>query len=80
MASEAISEHLISKISLGSMHAPDQEIRWSELASEAILGQKQNRKSYMARGVLHPIFGCPRMQLACKREGTKVGRTPGGVI
>ena len=37
------------------------EIRCSEIASEAILGQKQSRSSYMARGVLHPIFGCPRM-------------------
>ena len=23
------------------------------------MGQKQNRSSYMAREVLHPIFGCP---------------------
>ena len=23
------------------------------------MGQKQSRSSYMARGVLHPIFGCP---------------------
>ena len=30
------------------------EIRCSEIAFEAILGQKQSRSSYMARGVLHP--------------------------
>ena len=39
------------------------EIRCSEIASEAILGQKQSCSSYMARGVLHPIFGCPHMHL-----------------
>ena len=33
------------------------EIRCCEVASEAILGQKQSRSSYMAHGVLHPIFG-----------------------
>ena len=38
------------------------EIRCSEIASEAILGQKQIIGSYMPRGVLHPIFGCPCMQ------------------
>ena len=35
-------------------HAPPRkflEIRRSEIASEAILGQKQSRSSYMARGV-----------------------------
>ena len=37
------------------------EIRHSEIASEAILGQKQNHSSYMARRVLHPIFGCSCM-------------------
>ena len=42
----------------------------SEIASEAILGQKQSRSSYMARGVLHPIS---------TREGTMVGRTAGGL-
>ena len=57
------------------------EIRCSEIASEAILGQKQSRSSYMARGVLHPIIGCPSMYLLSQltsiftREGTKVGRT-----
>ena len=30
-------------------------IRCSEIASEAILGQKQSRSSYIARGVLHTI-------------------------
>ena len=34
------------------------EIRCSEIASEAILEQEQSRSSYIARGVLHPIFGC----------------------
>ena len=31
------------------------EIRCSEIASEAILGQKQSH-SYMVRGVIHPKF------------------------
>ena len=60
------------------------EIRCSEIASEAILWQKQSGSSYMARGVLHPIFDCAYI---CKaswlgiltREGTTVGRTAGGV-
>ena len=39
------------------------EIRCSEIASEAILGQKQSRSNYMARGVLHAIIGCPSMYL-----------------
>ena len=34
-------------------------IRCSEIASEAILGQKQNCSSYMTHRVLYPIFGCP---------------------
>ena len=34
-------------------------IRCPEIASEAILEQKQNHSSYMARGALNPIFGCP---------------------
>ena len=34
------------------------EIRCSEIASEAILGQKHSYNSYLARGVLHPIFSC----------------------
>ena len=59
----------------------------SEIASEAILGQKQSRSSYMAHGVLHPIFGCPCVHLLSQltristREGTKskVGRAAGGV-
>ena len=33
------------------------EIRCSEIVSEAILGQKQSRSSYMACGTFHPIFG-----------------------
>ena len=39
---------------------PHLEIRCSEIASEAILGHRQSHSSYTARGVLHPIFGCPR--------------------
>ena len=35
----------------------------SEIASEAIVGQKQSRSSCMACGVLHRIFGCPCMHL-----------------
>ena len=42
------------------------EIRCSEIASEAILGQKQSCSSYMVRRVLHPIFGCPCMHLLSK--------------
>ena len=38
-----------------------QEIRCSGIASEAIFGQLQSCSSYMASGVLHPIFGCPCM-------------------
>ena len=41
---------------------PQEIFRCSEIASEVILGQKQSRSSYMARGVLHPI-GCPCMHL-----------------
>ena len=62
------------------------EIRCSELASEAILGQKQSRSSYMAQGVFHPIFSCPCMHLLSQlssnfheRRYYKVGRTAGGV-
>ena len=39
------------------------KFKCSEIASEAILGQKQSRSGYMARGVLHPNFGCPCMHL-----------------
>ena len=35
------------------------EIRWSEIAFEAILGQKQSRSSYS----IASKFGCPRMHL-----------------
>ena len=34
------------------------EIRCSEIASEAILGQKQSCSMYIAHRVLHPGFGC----------------------
>ena len=34
------------------------EIGCCEIASEAILGQKQSGSSYMAHGVLLPILGC----------------------
>ena len=58
------------------------------MASEAILGQKQSGTtcSYMARGVLHPIFGCPCIfakpvdfEFPQEKVRTKVGRTAGGV-
>ena len=39
------------------------EIRYSEIVSEAILGQKQSYSSYMVRWVLHPLFGSPCMHL-----------------
>ena len=39
------------------------EIISSEIASEAILGQKQSCSSYMACRVLTPIFDCPYMHL-----------------
>ena len=39
------------------------EIRCSEIASEAILGQKHSYNSYLALGVLHPIFSCQCMHL-----------------
>ena len=39
------------------------DIRCSEIASEAIFGQKQSRSSYMAHRAFHPIFGCPCMHL-----------------
>ena len=32
------------------------EIRCSEIASHAVLAQKLSHNSYLARGVLHPIF------------------------
>ena len=56
------------------------ENRCSEIVSEAILGEKQSRSSYMAPGVLHRIFGCPcafakPANLEFLRE--KVGRTAG---
>ena len=35
------------------------EIRYSEIASEAILEQKQSHSGYTARRALHPIFGWP---------------------
>ena len=37
-----------------------QEIRCSEITSEAILG---HHNSYMARVILHPILGCPCVHL-----------------
>ena len=61
------------------------EIRCSEIAFEVILEQKQSHSSYMACGVLHPIFGCPCMHLLVRwlwisrREGTIVGWTACGV-
>ena len=52
------------------------KIRCTEIASVDILGQKQSRNSYMACGVLHPMFGCPCMHVLSQltsistREGT----------
>ena len=56
--------------------------RCSEIASEVILGQKRSRSSYMARGILHPILAvhaCTHLLSQADFEGTKVGRTAGGV-
>ena len=39
------------------------KFRCPEIASEAILGQKHSHTSYLARGVLHPIFSCRCMHL-----------------
>ena len=60
------------------------EIRCSDVAFEAILGQKQSHSSCMVHGVLRPIlasmfaFAKPA-DFKFSREGTKVGRTAGGV-
>ena len=35
------------------------KIRYSEIASEAILGQKQGCSSYMVHRALHTVFVCP---------------------
>ena len=46
------------------------------------MGQKLSLNSYMARGVLHPIFGCQRMHLLSQLISNfqaKVGRTAGVV-
>ena len=40
-------------------HARPENVRYSEIPSEAILGHEQSRSSYMACGVLYPIFDCP---------------------
>ena len=53
-------------VSLGGMLPHKILIRCSEIASEAILGQRQSLSSYMARRVLHPIFGCLRMYAFAK--------------
>ena len=41
----------------------DKKLDALQIASEDIFGQKQSCSSYMARGVLHPIFGCLHMHL-----------------
>ena len=46
----------------GGMLLQEILIRCSEVATEAILGLKESRSSYMARGALHPIFGYPCTQ------------------
>ena len=70
------------------------KIRCSEIATKAILGQKQSRNSYMAHRILLPLFGCPYIHAFVKpaliehilrvwphkivREGTMIGRIAGG--
>ena len=49
------------------------KIRCSEVVSEDISGWKQSRSSYMARGVLHPIFwlamyACALQRLSVRNE------------
>ena len=58
----------ITKQRVGGMLPQEifREIRCSEIACEAILGQKQSRSSsvrYMARRILYPVHGCPFMHL-----------------
>ena len=58
-------------------HAPPEnclEIRCSEIASEAIFKQKQSCCSYIAHGVLHPIFDCPCMHAFAKPDDFKFPR------
>ena len=45
-------------VGVGGCSSRKSEIRCSEITSEAILGQKQSRSSYMAHRVLHPSFDC----------------------
>ena len=45
------------------MHVPQISGGLTEIASEAILGQKQSCSSYMARRVLHPSFSGPYIHL-----------------
>ena len=47
------------------MRAPPGNFRYSEIASEATLGQKP-RAVVVVRPVLHPIFGCARMRISCR--------------
>ena len=58
--------------------------RCSEIASEAILGQKQSCSSYVVCRVLHPLFGCisyPCMDVTKPADIKQnvVRRTAGGV-
>ena len=60
-------------------------MKCSEIASEVILGQRHSHSSYMACGVLHPIFGCPCIHLLSQlilnfhERRYKVDRTAGGM-
>ena len=62
------------------------EIRCSEMASEAILGQSQSRSSYMARRVLYPCnfwlsmyaFAKPAEIEFLREKVLRLGRTAGG--
>ena len=46
-----------------NVHVPQISGGLIEIASEAILEQKQSCSSYMAHRVLHPSFSCPYMHL-----------------
>ena len=64
------------------------DIRCSQIASEAILEQKQSRSSYIARGVLHLLFWLSMYAFAKPADFEflrakvlyKVGRTAGAWV
>ena len=55
------------------------EIRCSEIASGSIFGEKQSRSSYQFLAVLHAFAKPADFKSSSMREGTKGGRTVGGV-